>query len=67
MARPDLDSVARLPDEVLVKQMCQGDEAAFEIVYERYFPRIYRFVEKRLNNRADTEETVQEAFINVFS
>ncbi|MCZ6465153.1 MAG: RNA polymerase sigma factor [Proteobacteria bacterium] len=59
--------MARLPDEVLVKQMCEGDEAAFEIVYERYFPRIYRFVEKRLNNRADTEETVQEAFINVFS
>ena len=29
--------------------------------------RVFRFVEKRLRNRADVEETVQEVFINIFS
>jgi RNA polymerase sigma-70 factor (ECF subfamily) len=67
LAGHTLDTSSRLPDEVLVKQMCGGDEGAFEELYQRYFPRIYRFVEKRLHNRADTEETVQEVFFNVFS
>lgn len=54
-------------DEELVGRVTGGDESAFEILYERYFPRVYRFVDRRLSNRADTEETVQEVFINIFS
>ena len=56
-----------IPDEELIKRVQAGDQAAFEVLYERYFPRVYRFVDKRMRNRADTEETVQEVFINVFS
>jgi RNA polymerase sigma-70 factor (ECF subfamily) len=54
-------------DERLVAQVCDGDGTAFQILYDRYFPRVFAFVRKRLNNRADAEETVQEIFINVFS
>jgi RNA polymerase sigma-70 factor (ECF subfamily) len=54
-------------DEVLVEQVCDGDGAAFDALYRRYFPRIYRFLDRRLSNRADVEETVQEVFINVLS
>ncbi len=57
----------RVPDEILVEQLKNGDSRAFEELYERYFKRIYAFVDRRLNNRSDTEETVQEVFINVFS
>ncbi len=56
-----------MPDDVLVRGCCAGDETAFEQLYERYFPRIYRFVERRLHNRADTEETVQDVFVAVFN
>ncbi|MDJ0785471.1 MAG: RNA polymerase sigma factor [Myxococcota bacterium] len=54
-------------DEELVDRLRAGDRASFDELYERYFPRVYRFVDRRLNNRADTEETVQEVFINLFS
>jgi RNA polymerase sigma-70 factor (ECF subfamily) len=54
-------------DEDLVFEIVAGDEAAFELLYQRYFKRIYRFVDKRLSNSADVEETVQEVFISVFS
>jgi RNA polymerase sigma-70 factor (ECF subfamily) len=54
-------------DRDLVARVCAGDAGAFQLLYERYFPRVYRFVDKRLRNRADTEETVQEVFINLFS
>ena len=52
-------------DEELVERLRQGDESAFNQIYERYFTRIFRFVDRRLSNRADTEETVQEVFLNV--
>ena len=54
-------------DEHLIERMLSGEREAFDRLYARYIGRIYRFVEKRLHNRADVEETVQEVFINVFS
>jgi len=67
VAAPELVTSASRTDEELVGSVLAGDESAFEMLYERYFPRIYQFVDRRLSNRADTEETVQEVFINVFS
>ncbi len=55
------------PDVALVARTRQGDEAAFQLLYDRYFRRVYSFLDRRLGNRADVEETVQEVFINVFS
>jgi RNA polymerase sigma-70 factor (ECF subfamily) len=54
-------------DEVLVERIRSGDREAFSELYERYFTRIYHFVGRRLRNRADAEETVQEVFVNVFA
>jgi RNA polymerase sigma-70 factor (ECF subfamily) len=56
------------PDEVeLIERILAGERDAFDSIYERYLPRVYSFVHKRLGNRADTEETVQEVFFHVFS
>ncbi len=54
-------------DGELIDLVLGGDRDSFEILYDRYFPRVFSFLHRRLNNRADTEETVQEVFINVFS
>ncbi|MBK7950375.1 MAG: RNA polymerase sigma factor [Deltaproteobacteria bacterium] len=56
-----------VPDEALVDRVRAGDRAAFDELYQRYFKRVYAFLDKRLRNRWDTEETTQEVFINVFS
>lgn len=56
-----------VPDEHLVERIRQGSPEAFQQLYERYFPRIQRFVARRLSNRADADETVQEVFVNLFS
>ena len=62
------NAVAEYPDsdEDLVERIRQGDAFAFDEIYERFFKRIYAFVDRRLGNPADTEETVQEVFLNVF-
>ncbi len=67
MAAPDIDAGAVPSDEDLVLQVLESDHDAFSILYERYYKRIYHFVNRRLNNTADVEETVQDIFINVFS
>lgn len=66
MAAPER-AVGPTTDEALVELLRQGDRDAFETLYDRYLPRIFQYVDRRLRNRADTEETVQEVFFNVFS
>jgi RNA polymerase sigma-70 factor (ECF subfamily) len=66
MAAEELISIGQT-DEALVDRVRGGDCAAFDELYRRYFTRIYRFLDRRLSNRADVEETVQEVFINLFS
>jgi RNA polymerase sigma-70 factor (ECF subfamily) len=51
----------------LIDRILAGDRDAFEQIYDRYLPRVFSFVHKRLGNRADTEECVQEVFFHVFS
>jgi RNA polymerase sigma-70 factor (ECF subfamily) len=67
-AKPNLSlSRAVETDEMLVDRIRSGDRAAFDEIYGRYFKRVFAFLDKRLRNRADTEETTQEVFINIFS
>ena len=65
--RPHARARNLVSDEELVVRVRDGDRLAFDSLYQRYFKRIYAFLDKRLRNRADTEETTQEVFINVFS
>lgn len=58
---------ARPEEAELIDRILAGERDAFERIYERYLPRVFSFVHKRLGNRADTEETVQEVFFHVFS
>ena len=54
-------------DLQLVDKVRKGDRDAFELLYDRYFKRVYRFIDRRMGVRADVEETTQEVFIQVFS
>ena len=65
--RTTKSTMSEATDEQLVARVIEGDRAPFEILYARYFTRVYRFVDRRVSNRADTEEIVQEVFFNLFS
>lgn len=62
-----IEAVEDTGDERLVERACAGDRAAFDVLYERYFARVYAFVARRIGNRADVEETVQEVFLGAFT
>jgi RNA polymerase sigma-70 factor (ECF subfamily) len=53
-------------DSELIAAVRAGDEAAFAVLYDRYFQRVFNFAYTRLRNRADAEEAVQDTFTVVF-
>jgi RNA polymerase sigma factor (sigma-70 family) len=53
-------------DDVLFEGLRRGSEDHFNAFYERYFPRVYRFIASRVHNAADAEELTQETFTVVF-
>jgi len=54
-------------DEELIGQVIRGERGAFDLLYERYFPRVCGYVRRRIGNPADVDEAVQEVFVNVFT
>lgn len=53
-------------DVELVASILEGSEAHFDLLYESYFPRVYRFALKRLGDRGEAEDVTQEVFVTVF-
>ena len=52
-------------DQELVEQILKGDRKAFELLYETYFQRIYRFALRRLRDAGEAEDVTQEVFMTV--
>src|SRR6516165_12743852 len=50
-------------DRLLIQQIRQGDQRAWENLIARYEGRLLAFVERRLRDRATSEDVVQETFI----
>jgi RNA polymerase sigma-70 factor (ECF subfamily) len=67
MSKVTCSPTRHVSDEQLILRVRSGEREAFDLLYGRYIGRVYRFVENRLNNRADVEEATQEVFVNVFS
>ena len=55
-------ATVRESDEQLIARVVAGEREAFDLLYDRYLKRVYSFVHRRMGNRADAEEVVQEIF-----
>ncbi|MEO0249501.1 MAG: sigma-70 family RNA polymerase sigma factor [candidate division WOR-3 bacterium] len=64
MGRKELST---LSDGELVRRAQSGDLAAFEAIYDRYHPRLYRLLYGMLNNPADAADLTQEVFLRAYS
>jgi RNA polymerase sigma-70 factor (ECF subfamily) len=54
-------------DAELVSAILSGSREHFDLLYEAYFPRVYRFALKRLGDPAEAEDVAQEVFFTVFN
>jgi len=55
-----------LSDEDLVRRYQQGDDQAFDTIYEKYYPPLMRFMTRMCGNTEDAKETLQDAFLSIF-
>ncbi len=53
-------------DQDLLSDIANGDSRAFEILYRRYFSKLYGAAYKRLQDKELTEEIVQELFVSLW-
>jgi RNA polymerase sigma-70 factor (ECF subfamily) len=53
-------------DGALVREILAGSREHFDLLYEAYFPRVYRFALKRLGDPGEAEDVTQEVFFTVF-
>jgi len=53
-------------DEVLLEAVRARDPAAFRSLYERYLPRVFAFVQRRLGDPSLTEEVVADVFFEIW-
>lgn len=54
-------------DRELVDQILAGDRESFDLLYETYFPRVYRFALKRLGDSGEAEDVAQEVFMTLMT
>ena len=53
-------------DQELLADITNGDSRAFEVLYRRYFSKLYGAAYKRIQDRILTEEIVQELFVSLW-
>jgi RNA polymerase sigma-70 factor, ECF subfamily len=56
-----------LPDSEIVRRVCAGDKALFEVLMRRHNQRVYRVVRAVLKDEAEVEDVMQQAYINAFT
>ncbi len=50
-------------EEKLVQLLKEGDQGAFNKIYEEYFTKIYRYVALKISNQVEAEDITQEVFV----
>ncbi|HUE96663.1 MAG TPA: sigma-70 family RNA polymerase sigma factor [Longimicrobiaceae bacterium] len=58
-------SLSDLSDEQLFQRYTDGDEKGFQLLMERYEPRIQGFLRKRLNDEERVEDLTQDTFLRI--
>ena len=58
-----MKEVRPIEDFELFQCFQQGDAVAFDIIYDRYWGRLYRLAYKMVQNKAEAEDIVQDTFI----
>lgn len=53
-------------DETLVSKLRKGDEKAFDVIYERYWERLYSYAYRRLSPADMAYELTQDVFVSLW-
>ena len=63
---PTEETVSASEDAELLKRIAARDRAAFEVLYERHAPRVFRFVFRMVRDEGRAEEVTNDAMVEVW-
>ena len=63
---PPLERQRLLNDQELISQAREGDESAFQVIYERYFSKIALYLARMVGKNEIGSELAQETFLKVW-
>lgn len=66
-AIPDSLSRDALTDAEIVRRVLAGETSLFELIMRRYNQRVYRAVRAIVRDEAETEDVMQQAYVNAYS
>jgi len=55
-----------LSDEVILNRIKNGDNQAFDVLFRRYYPRLFAFAHKFIQDEPVSKDIVQEVFIKIW-
>ena len=61
-----MNTLENATDDELAALLTDGSEAAFDLIYERYWRKLYNEAFKRINDSSDSEEIVQDIFVDLW-
>lgn len=56
----------KFEEQRLIEKSLKGDEAAFAVLYSRYYNQVYAFCSRLLRGRFDVEDAVQQVFLEAW-
>jgi RNA polymerase sigma-70 factor (ECF subfamily) len=66
-AIPETLSRDALSDAEIVRRVVNGETALFELIMRRYNQRVYRAVRAIVRDESDTEDVMQQAYVNTYT
>src|SRR3954449_10276889 len=61
-----MDDASQPDDETLVRQTQQGDTRAFDVLWQRYSPRVYSLIYNMTSNHEDANDLLLEVFAKAY-
>jgi len=55
-----------LENEIEIVERAKTDEIAFKVLYDHYFPKIYKYIFRRTGNREASEDIMSNVFLKAF-
>lgn len=52
---------------ILMQRAKNGDAAAYEILYSQFYLPVFRYIARRVSDRADSEDLAQQVFVKLLS
>lgn len=53
-------------DYNVIKKLSEGDQGAFRIVFDLYYPKVYEFVRRLLKDDAQAQDVAQDIFVKIW-